>query len=686
MCNICNKPPYIKCDCITSQFPVNCDPCLKNKYCKEKIDADCVYYHLNDPTEVSKLTCLGLPSNTPLTIILEKIDEMLCGFVGTFNIVGEDTNSIDTTVTSVGNIYTVKSDLRIDPTSTAPISITADGLKVDCCEKDCTGVSINLGFLFTSLSKETDFFTTLDPIYFTKSDFLISLNLADTSTLTGDTITYLKYTLMPTGIDIKTATGSPISLGINNCGKNIINSTFPLVIELQTSQGCYGFKMCEVNTNKVDYSERFNYPYRVNFQINDIPIIPDNTTSTTSDRGILYFNDVKAANLGTSFGSVIRKINLNTREVRTISGVITGGAGVVTVNAAPGNLVGYDYISGPILDKEEISNGEPAIYAAVFGPNGKSCIVRIIKEKDNECDERANWTTYVISGSTAALGDVPLAVGATSNALAARYNQLYGIKRWFDINGEPSFLAVDAGNAKIKLLYYGGSGSKNDGNNWLVNYFGLLISSGVDRNINVDDIFGGKKLIILTSGNIKFYDFTVPTPSLTDIKTLANYVLVDTIGNGTPSDVDGAVPGVARVSEPVFISKYTDFGSSDPYWIWGNGGPGIPVPDTTRSRLRYAQAPSPTSVASHIGANTLDFGTAGLVASDVSGFSQGFFYDLQNDLYDLTFGGFRKWNLSTPPYDCEVFAGGFDGSATQTEWSGLNQAYMDTQYEFEITC
>lgn len=44
-----------------------------------------------------------------------------------------DTNSILTSVVLSGNNYQVSSNLKIDPTSTAPISITAQGLKVDCC-------------------------------------------------------------------------------------------------------------------------------------------------------------------------------------------------------------------------------------------------------------------------------------------------------------------------------------------------------------------------------------------------------------------------------------------------------------------------------------------------------------------------------------------------------------------------
>lgn len=691
-CSKCNRNT---CNCITSQEPINCDPCTKTTYCAEKIDTDCVYYHLCKPSDPSKLTCLGLPSNTSLTLILEEIDKMLCGFIGTFGIIAEDTNTVDTTVTSALNIYTIKSDVRIDPASTLPYSIGPAGLKLDCCVNDCSDVEKEIDYSFDSLDKGTDFYTTLQPNYFTKSDLLLSLELTDGSSIIGDTLSYLKYTLMPVGIDIINVLGDPISLGINNCGKNVINSVYPLAIEMLTSMGCFESKICSVTTGRVPYSERYNYPYRSNPQINDLPIMADVNTSPMIDKGIIYINDVKTDNLSTSFGGVIRKFNLNTKELTTISGTISGAPFVVTVNGLAGDVVGYDYLSGPVLDKNEMSNGEPAIYIAIFGPIGRSAICRVIKEKNSECDERANWTTYVIAGNTAvATSDVPSVAGTTAFGSAARFDQVYGMKKWYDINGEPSFLIVDAGNSKIKLLYYNGGGSKNLSSNWKVTYFGLTIPTGVDRNINVDyidtdpepDPAMGRKIIVATSGNITFYEFTVVSPTLSDLTTLANYVLTDTIGNGTSTDVDGSIPAVARVSEPLFISRYTDYSSSDSYYIWGNGGAGLPVPNTTRSRLRRVPIIGLGTASSLIGANVLDFGTTGLLSTDVSGFSQGFFTDLQGDLYDITMGGIRLWNLVTPPYNCTLYSGGFNVASTQTEWSGFNQAYMDTQYEFNITC
>ena len=153
MCNKCNQQ---SCNCNISQFPIVCDPCLKNKYCTEKMDADCVFYHLDDPTQISKLLCTGIPSNTSLSIILEEFDKRLCGLTSSFGIIGQDTNTVDITVTNIGNIFTVKNDLKyvdsnsidfsdsalgftgelkIDPLSNLPVSIGPAGVLLNSCKQ-----------------------------------------------------------------------------------------------------------------------------------------------------------------------------------------------------------------------------------------------------------------------------------------------------------------------------------------------------------------------------------------------------------------------------------------------------------------------------------------------------------------------------------------------------------------------
>jgi len=95
-----------------------------------------------------------------------------------------------------------------------------------------------------------------------------------------------------------------------------------------------------------------------------------------------------------------------------------------------------------------------------------------------------------------------------------------------------------------------------------------------------------------------------------------------------------------------------------------------------------------------------DCGSIGLVAGDsiitilqkyantINGYSNGFFQDLQNTTYDLTVGGIRKWDFVTNPLAVtnSIVSGASSSLSTATTWSGLQQVYMDTQYDFKINC
>lgn len=87
MCNICGKPDYLRCDCVSAQ-PF-CDQCTDDNRCSEKIDAQCVIYHFGIESP-SKLTCLGFGNNATLEEILETIDDYICN---SFNIPFEPVDS-----------------------------------------------------------------------------------------------------------------------------------------------------------------------------------------------------------------------------------------------------------------------------------------------------------------------------------------------------------------------------------------------------------------------------------------------------------------------------------------------------------------------------------------------------------------------------------------------------------------
>lgn len=76
MCPSCGS--NLPCDCSLTRQPF-CSTCLKDDTCDVKVDAKCVYYHL-DTTVASNLTCIGIGNKINLEAILEKIDNKLCSF------------------------------------------------------------------------------------------------------------------------------------------------------------------------------------------------------------------------------------------------------------------------------------------------------------------------------------------------------------------------------------------------------------------------------------------------------------------------------------------------------------------------------------------------------------------------------------------------------------------------------
>lgn len=74
MCQICGQPDNIRCNCQVSQ--PYCDQCGNDNACEEKIDAQCVFFHLNC-TDPAGLPNLGIPCNTDLETILEALDDLV---------------------------------------------------------------------------------------------------------------------------------------------------------------------------------------------------------------------------------------------------------------------------------------------------------------------------------------------------------------------------------------------------------------------------------------------------------------------------------------------------------------------------------------------------------------------------------------------------------------------------------
>lgn len=92
MCQFCGIPDNIPCTCTQQTAQPYCDQCGDDNSCVEKIDAQCVFYHLNcaDP---AGLPNIGVPCNTDLETILEALDDLVGNH---FNIKfeGQDTTTV----------------------------------------------------------------------------------------------------------------------------------------------------------------------------------------------------------------------------------------------------------------------------------------------------------------------------------------------------------------------------------------------------------------------------------------------------------------------------------------------------------------------------------------------------------------------------------------------------------------
>jgi len=90
MCQFCGQPDNVRCNCqVTQPF---CDQCGNDNACEDKIDAQCVFYHLNC-TDPAGLPNLGINCDTDLETILEALDDLVGNSLNiTFE--GQETNSI----------------------------------------------------------------------------------------------------------------------------------------------------------------------------------------------------------------------------------------------------------------------------------------------------------------------------------------------------------------------------------------------------------------------------------------------------------------------------------------------------------------------------------------------------------------------------------------------------------------
>ena len=594
-----------------------------------------------------------------------------------------------------------------------------------CCNCiTCDAVTKVLDYTYEGITKVDSVFNTLLPEYFTKSNQLESIDFEDGSSIINDITQNLKYYSFVLGSQVMLADGDlgdTFSLESNLCTKDLINRPIDIWAELTTSRGCYESLKCTLTASKVDYSERIAYPYRFNAQINDVPVIPDPTINSLTDKGILYFNDVLPVGSSVSKGSTVRKVNLNTREITTISGNYTNSNDTKTVNGTNGTQVMYGFGSAIVADKGEIHNGEPVLYFATFGKSSTNggVICRVVKEKDSccSCDERENWTTYVLgnpentfanNGSTETSGD------------ATTFKNPYGLKRWYDVNGAPSFYIYDGAGAKLYYMYYNGLGSLNQDSSW--NFKEVTVPGtvsgvtcslgGISSNINVefanrDEATTVTKNLLVTTNNgiFSFLWDDVTPPVVSESISLSGASWINTAYTynastcATSLHVDGVYDSsttsgnTVTVSSPNYIFRLKNTAYN--FYLYGTGNPiktairSITTPDYikfTHDTVTLELNPTGTTLALNPITYT-GIGNSSASLGDLNGYSEGFFTDLQGNLYDMTIGGIRLWDPSD--MTCVPYIGQSSALATELVFNDIKDYIfyrMDTQYRLAKTC
>lgn len=544
-----------------------------------------------------------------------------------------------------------------------------------------TTVIVNGSPLIIDVARLSDYYNVLSATYFTKSDTIVSLELQDQTAITNGNLGTITITETTTG-----GTAQITTLGANytldagdKCATNLIASTGTISQNALTSLGCVKSKQCTTAYQRVPYSERYTYPYRYNPQINDLPYYGD----------YIYINN-SAANLKDN-GSVIRQYNTVTNEVRQIAGVTGLITNPTTLNNVWGNVVEYFYATSVYVDKSDILNGQPTIYFVTYG--GVFC--KLVRERNTECDERANWKNYILAG----------AMGSSIAALPqigtnARFITPYGAKRFGTINGQPSFIIFNYGENRLDFLYYKIASGPNNSANWYVDAFPQSAPTvNSNGNINVDRgnvvladvtytnipilyVFGGGKIL-------KYY-YRGSETSIAAILNASNYTSV-TVINQVSGSVDGLTSTVGRVNSPFFLSKITYQGRDT--LVFTEEYPGsIPI-GLQKLRGFFKSSDEVFTLLTIVPDNnkpysTFGYATSGSGSPTANGASQGIFYHpTKSRYYEFPIlGGIRSFCPNLDVDQDTILYANESGAASAIATAQDTTQIVDTNYELIITC
>jgi hypothetical protein len=536
----------------------------------------------------------------------------------------------------------------------------------DCC----TDVTITNTPTLLSLNTLSDDFATLEDTYFVKNDIITGVQYQDDTQIVGGTLQVIKYfdqIIQQQGI-LNTA-GGTITLPCQVCGESISNlSGYKLTTEATTTCGCGNNTNCDLNTPQVDYSERYGSAYRFNPQINLPPYITytqliDGNPYTMYK---IYFGDFDTDGTYSCVRALTIKVdNLGVAsifETRTIIGANFGsGISEPTTNNTWGNEVNVNRPSSINLDMTEIVNGEPVLYFTTFG--GYVC--RAVKERNSECDERANWKLYVL-----------LDTG----------NSLYGMKKWeVDENGNQTFIFNNNTTSGLYLFNFDNTGTKNDSSNWTTTNLNITCA-GANSNFQVK--LTKKWIFTLEEYKIKIVIYS-GTTALAQLQNATNYDNYDIVNNApilATAYTDG-FGSVATVAQPTWMNMMLD--GTDEVYFFGNADSDITNSYIKQSYIRFMtyRGGDPTlqdsfTFSTDIVANNNSILADGTwnpsVSSNANGASQGMVEIPDVGWLSMFINGVKIFDFDA--HENQVFSGQATASGNLAETD-----LMDTQFSYELT-
>lgn len=549
----------------------------------------------------------------------------------------------------------------------------------------CDGVTTSNEPTVVSVETATDDYGTLEPNYFVKNDVVTGVTYEDDSQVTGGTFAFTEYqdqVISQNGI-VQTQ-GANITLPCSVCGESLAESEGQLITYVNTTCSCRKPHICDIETPKVPYSERYSIHYRFNPQFEDMPVVTSNEVINGVQYTIqkLIFADsyTSGANEGESYIRYIKfktDTNGNTtfEETRTLFGAKkpVGGA-LTTYNNTAGDMVVFDRASSINIDHSEVVNGMPVLYFVTFG----GAVCRAVRTNTGNCDERKNWTIYVIRD------------------LQSANKRLFGMKKWYvDANGNQTFLIYNTTDTNITILTFSNTGSKNDDANWSYTTIGIdLVSDNGNFNVDLseDRIFLFGNVGVTSNGDLRISQYS-GTNSISDLTNSANYNTYPICSNDAtgPTTYTDGPGGTATIYRPYWMQKITVSGE-DRYYF-GNSSPSTANNYQQWSYLRYfvyrgddPVIPDSWEFITEIVTNTNsdtpygDGSWVSGVSSNVNGLSLGMAYVEDLGWVSLGLNGARLFNFNTQ--DVTIITGQPSANA---DIDNTNEQ-MDTQFEYKLTC